>query len=98
MSVATGIRPQAGPPLSGAEILQNARALATRVREKNLAAEYDRLRRLPDDIVAEIRAAGIMRMNMPRIWGGPEMTAMEQVEVIEALARADASIAWCAFI
>ena len=51
MSVATGSRPQAGPPLSGAEILQNARALATRIREKNLAAEYDRLRRLPDDAV-----------------------------------------------
>ena len=72
MSVATAIRPQAGPPLSGAEILQNACALATRVREKNLAAEYDRLCRLPDDIVAEIRAAGIMRMNMPKIWGGPD--------------------------
>jgi len=35
---------------------------------------------------------------MPRIWGGPEMTSMEQVEVIEALARADASVAWCSFI
>jgi len=39
-----------------------------------------------------------MRMNMPKIWGGPEMTSMEQVEVIEALARADASVAWCSFI
>jgi hypothetical protein len=39
-----------------------------------------------------------MRMNMPKIWGGPEMTPMEQVEVIAALARADASIAWCSFI
>ncbi len=91
-------RPQIGPPLTGGEILANARALAERVREQDLATEYDRLRRLPEDIVAEIRAAGIMRMNMPRIWGGPEMTALEQVEVIEALARADASIAWCSFI
>jgi alkylation response protein AidB-like acyl-CoA dehydrogenase len=98
MSAAPQFAAQAGPPLSSSEILDNARALATRVREKDLAAEYDRLRRLPDDIVAEIRAAGIMRMNMPRIWGGPEMTSMEQVEVIEALARADASIAWCSFI
>lgn len=98
MSFATDIRPQSGAPLSSAEILGNARDVATRVREKDLAAEYDRLRRLPDDIVAEVRAAGVMRMNMPKIWGGPEMTSMEQVEVIEALARADASIAWCSFI
>lgn len=90
--------PQAGSPLTGGEILQNARALSDRVRDKDLAAEYDRLRHMPEDIVAEIRAAGVMRMNMPKIWGGPEMTAMEQVEVIEALARADASIAWCSFI
>jgi len=98
MTDPTNTAPQAGTPLSGDEILQNARALAERVRSKDLAAEYDRLRRLPEDIVAEIRDAGVMRMNMPKIWGGPEMTAMEQVEVIEALARADASIAWCSFI
>ncbi len=98
MTVPVESTPQAGSPLTGEEILENARALAERVRSKDLAAEYDRLRRMPDDIVAEIRAAGVMRMNMPKIWGGPEMTAMEQVEVIEALARADASIAWCSFI
>lgn len=84
--------------LSGSDILANARALAESIRSKDLAAEYDRIRRLPSDIVEQIRAAGIMRMNMPKIWGGPEMTSMEQVEVIEALARADASVAWCSFI
>ena len=89
-------RPSAS--LSGSDILANARALAESIRTKNLAAEYDRIRRLPEDVVEQIRAAGIMRMNMPRIWGGPEMTSMEQVEVIEALARADASVAWCSFI
>ena len=91
-------QPQAGSPLTGRDILANARALADRIRERDLAARYDELRSLPEDIVAEIRDAGIMRMNMPRIWGGPEMTAMEQVEVIEALSRADASVGWCAFI
>ena len=98
MSQAVEIQPQAGPPLSAGDILRNARGLAARVRDQNLAAEYDRIRRLPEDIVQEIRAAGIMRMNMPKIWGGPEMTSMEQVEVIEELSRADASIGWCSFI
>ncbi|HIG44120.1 MAG: acyl-CoA dehydrogenase family protein [bacterium] len=84
--------------LSASDILDNARVLAGRIREKDLASEYDRIRSLPADIVQEIRDAGIMRMNMPRIWGGPEMTSMEQVEVIEALSMADASVGWCSFI
>lgn len=98
MTLQTATAAQAGRPLSGSDILANARALAESIRSKDLASEYDRIRRLPADIVEQIREAGIMRMNMPRIWGGPEMTSMEQVEVIEALARADASVAWCSFI
>jgi alkylation response protein AidB-like acyl-CoA dehydrogenase len=84
--------------LGGGEILANARALAARIREQDLAARYDELRQLPADIVEEVRAAGIMRMAMPRSWGGPEMTSMEQVEVIEELSKADASVGWCSFI
>jgi alkylation response protein AidB-like acyl-CoA dehydrogenase len=95
---AEDIRPQEGPSLSASEILANAKALATEVRDQDLASEYDRERKLPVDIVAKVRSAGVMRMNMPRIWGGPQMTPMEQVEVIEALCRADASIGWCSFI
>jgi len=98
MSAAPAPLHQEGRPLSASDILDNARALASRVREKDLAAEYDRIRQLPADIVEEIREAGIMRMNMPEIWGGPEMNPMEQVEVISALSQADASIGWCSFI
>ena len=94
----TEVIPQEGRPLSASDILDNARALAARVREKDLAEEYDRLRELPIDIVSEIRDSGVMRMNMPKIWGGPEMNPMEQVEVIAALTEADASIGWCSFI
>lgn len=90
--------PQEGRPLSSSDILSNAKSLSARIREKDLASRYDELRKLPADIVEEVREAGIMRMNMPKIWGGPEMTPLEQVEVIEELARADASVAWCSFI
>lgn len=89
---------QRGAALTGEQILANAKALAHRIREADLAAEYDELRHMPADIVQELRDAGIMRMNMPRGWGGPEMTTLEQVEVIEELAKADASVAWCSFI
>jgi alkylation response protein AidB-like acyl-CoA dehydrogenase len=40
----------------------------------------------------------MFRLAMPRSWGGPELTSMQQVEVIEALSRGDASAGWCAMI
>jgi alkylation response protein AidB-like acyl-CoA dehydrogenase len=89
---------QEGDPLTGDQILANARALAGRIRERDLAAVYDELRQLPSEVVDELRESGVMRMNMPRSWGGPEMTSMQQVEVIEELSKADASVGWCSFI
>lgn len=84
--------------LTAEEILANAIELAGRVRKRNLTEEYAASRMLPDDIVQDIRKAGIMRMQMPRSWGGPEMTIMQSARVIEELAKADGSIAWCSFI
>jgi len=92
-------QPQAADALLNSEqILANAKAVAARVRNADLAARYDELRQLPADIVEQLREAGIMRMSMPRHWGGPEMTSMDQVLVIEELAKADASVAWCSAI
>ncbi len=85
-------------PNSAADILRAAAALADDIRERRLADECDGLRRLSEEIVAGLRAAGVFRMNMPARWGGPELTSMEQVRVVETLARADASVAWCSFI
>ncbi len=89
---------QAGTRLAGEEILANAKAIAGQIRERDLARDYDEARQLPVDVVDSLRDAGVFRMNMPAAWGGPEMTSMQQVEVIEALSRADASVGWCSFI
>ncbi|MHC0429395.1 acyl-CoA dehydrogenase family protein [Streptomyces sp. O3] len=80
----------------GAEILARARALAPRLRERS--EEIERARRLPDDVVELLRAAGVFRMGFSREWGGPELTSIEQTEVIEAIAYGDASAGWCAMI
>lgn len=84
--------------MDSAAIKDNVTALAAEIRERDLAPEFDTLRKLPADVVEKLRAAGVFRMNMPKIWGGPEMTAMDQVEVIETLCRADGSVGWCSFI
>jgi alkylation response protein AidB-like acyl-CoA dehydrogenase len=79
--------------LTAETILADARSLAARLRERS--AEIERLRRLPDDVVAELRAAGVLSMAMPRSWGGPELTPRQMCDVVEALATGDAATAWC---
>jgi alkylation response protein AidB-like acyl-CoA dehydrogenase len=95
-SLATTTRLQAGPPMSVSDIYANARALAGYLREKS--AEIDAARRLPPEVAARLRDAGMFRLMMPMEWGGPEMSPTQQVEVIEELARANASAAWCVMI
>ena len=56
-----------GLPDSADQIKQNARVIAETIRERDLSAEFDRLRKLPEDVVTQLRAAGIFRMNMPKI-------------------------------
>ncbi|OBJ54746.1 hypothetical protein A9W95_01420 [Mycobacterium sp. 1423905.2] len=60
--------------------------------------EAETARRLSQPVVDAMRWAGVFRMAMPAAWGGPELDVCAQVEVIERLARADASAAWCAMI
>jgi indole-3-acetate monooxygenase len=62
------------------------------------AEEAAKARHLSAPVVEAMKWAGVFRMAMPAAWGGPELNACNQVEVIERLARADASAAWCAMI
>lgn len=83
-------------PTTGAEIIAAARALAPTVRAR--ADDVAAARRLPDDLVADLKAAGLFRMPVPRSWGGPEMTPTEQLAAVEVIAEADPSTAWCVMI
>jgi alkylation response protein AidB-like acyl-CoA dehydrogenase len=80
-------------PLTAARILANACALAPAIAARS--REIEGLRRLPADLVAELRAAGVFRMGRSRARGGPQMTLMEHLQVIEVLAHADPSVGWC---
>jgi alkylation response protein AidB-like acyl-CoA dehydrogenase len=78
------------------EILARAKALRPSLVER--AAEIDEARRLPADIVDSLKKAGAFRMNMPASWGGPELTSVQQIKVIEEYAHGDAAVAWCVMI
>lgn len=62
------------------------------------AAEVEAGGRVPDDVVAGLRATGLLGALFPTHLGGPGMTPYQIVTTIEELAYADASVAWCAAI
>jgi alkylation response protein AidB-like acyl-CoA dehydrogenase len=77
----------------GAALLATARALLPRIRAAGDQAERDE--RLPETLVAALADAGLFRMLLPRSVGGAELPLADFVRVVEAVATADASTAWC---
>ena len=82
--------------LDSATILANARALTPTIR--GLADEIEANRRLPETLIEALTKAGVFRIAMPAAWGGPEMDPLDQIELMEILAYADPSTAWCVSI
>jgi len=93
MAAAVSSETAAAGSLSVAQILANARAMAPAIAARS--DEIEALRRLPADLVADLRAAGFFRMGRARAKGGPQMSLPQHLEVIEALAHADPSVGWC---
>jgi alkylation response protein AidB-like acyl-CoA dehydrogenase len=56
----------------------------------------DRDRALPAPLVEKLRSAGFFHLWLPEAAGGSELHPLDFLNVIEALARADGSVAWCA--
>lgn len=73
-------------------ILDAVKALTPSIAAR--AEEIERARRLPTDLVDELLAAGCFRMLVPRSHSGAELDLPVQLQVLEELARADASVAW----
>ena len=75
-----------------AEILERVRGLAPVFRER--AAESERLRRLPDETIADAEAAGMFSLLLPRSLGGAGGGLREFVTLVRTLAQADLSASW----
>ena len=59
------------------------------------ATEVERRRELPEPVVASLAERGFFRLLLPRSLGGAELPPAGFVPVIEEIAKADASTAWC---
>jgi alkylation response protein AidB-like acyl-CoA dehydrogenase len=78
---------------TGVALLEVARALRPRILAERDRVEADR--RLPQDLTRDLARAGFFRLFLPKAYGGLDLAPMAGLEVLEELARADASVAWC---
>lgn len=75
------------------DTLERVRDIAATIADA--AAEAERDRRLPDHLMAALHDAGLFRLLLPAPCGGAEMDPPALFEVMEAVAKLDASTAWC---
>lgn len=76
-----------------ADVLARARVLAPAIAAA--APRIDAARELPADLLDAMHAAGLFRLLLPRALGGAELHPATLFAVMEIVAAADASAAWC---
>ena len=60
--------------------------------------EIEKSRRMPRDIVDQLRKTGVFALAAPRDVGGGEASPHEIMRAIESVATADGSAGWCTMI
>ena len=90
-------KPDANPPAgagtdSYAAMVARAKTLIPKLRER--ASRTEELRRLPPETEQDLHDAGLFRIVQPRRVGGSELDYVALVDCADALAQADASVAW----
>jgi alkylation response protein AidB-like acyl-CoA dehydrogenase len=80
-------------PRNPNELIEAARDLAPEVARSADAIEQER--RLPASLVEHLAVAGLFHMLVPASIGGSETDAVTFARVLEQIAQADASTAWC---
>jgi len=80
-------------PEKTATLFERALALIPELRAR--AAEAERLRRLPDENVAALKAAGLLKILQARRYGGYQLSLHAHVDAVAAVARGCGSTAWC---
>jgi alkylation response protein AidB-like acyl-CoA dehydrogenase len=78
------------------DFLQVANGLADAIyRDRD---EIETSRGLPSELIHALRESGLFSLWLPKSLGGPELTVLDFVRIIEAVSRADGSAGWCTAI
>src|SRR5688500_5728343 len=73
-----------------AEVLVTPVALEIR----QMAAQAEAARRLPDELVACLKGAGLFSIYTPKAFGGLELPLPKALRVVEEVAQQDGSTGW----
>jgi indole-3-acetate monooxygenase len=82
--------------VSRADPVIRARGLAPAVVAA--ADDAERIRRIPEPLLAELHESRLFRMLYPRSVGGDEVEPAIYIEAVGEVARADGSVGWCVSI
>ncbi|MGE0700281.1 MAG: acyl-CoA dehydrogenase family protein [Hyphomicrobiaceae bacterium] len=72
--------------------IEAIRSLAPLIAEYRVA--FDRDRRIPDVVFRALADAGLFRLWLPKSLGGPELSPLAFMRVVEAAAALDGSVGW----
>src|SRR5262245_24932649 len=75
-----------------ADLMDAVRRLTPLVRKRR--DSFDQLRRLPEDVFEALADAGLFRLWLPRAIGGPELSPLEFMSVVEEASALDGSVGW----
>ena len=78
------------------DLVGQARALGKSLAER--AERIEAARTLPEDVIADLRDAGLFRLFVPNELGGPEADVATAIDVIAEISRHDGSAGWCVMI
>ena len=73
-------------------ILEAVQAIAPLIAERRGAFDADR--RLPDAVFTAMADAGLFRLWLPQSLGGPELSPLQFLDVVEAASKLDGSVGW----
>ena len=77
---------------SASELSSRVSGLASLVKEER--DEFDSNGQLSDELFQQIAALGLFRLFLPAALGGPELSALEFMQVVEAAAALDGTVGW----
>jgi len=77
----------------GIDWIARARSVAPVILAAADRTEQDR--KVPKDVIAAMHDAELFRICLPRVYGGGEASLLTIFEVMQIIAAADASTAWC---
>lgn len=82
--------PVAGDPI--------ARAVACGPSIRAAADEIERTRRIPEPLLTELHASGLLRLFLPKAYGGGEAHPCVYLSAVLEVSRHDASVGWNMFV